>query len=173
MEKYDRKKVEDIQKAVKESVGDDTQISVHVHRQKIGKVPDFVMMFQEVLKIIVMSKDMSASTYRVFVYICSMMSFENYMGVSVETICEDLELSLSSVQRALKQMKKMGVIITLPDQMDKRKNNYILNPLAVWKGKVKSRTEVMRKLTKLDKDLMQLSLFSPVQPDAILLPHKE
>ena len=134
---------------IKRNLNEDMQVSVII-RNKIEKVPDFVMVFQEVAKRIVTSKELSPATYRVLFFIIGIMDFQNYIGICIETIAEDLQLSIPSVKRAMKQLKELNIIISIKDGWDKRKNSYMLNPLAAWKGKVRNRTSVIKKMKNLE-----------------------
>jgi len=126
-------------------------------RKNIPTIPDFVMMFQEVTKRIVVGEGLSLITYRVLFFMLGSMEFQNFIPISIEQMAEDLKVSKPSVKRAMKQLKELNIVISIRDVNDRRYNNYMINPTAAWKGKAKNYISVVKKMKNLQ--IGQLALF--------------
>ena len=61
-------------------------------------------------------------------------------------IMEDINMSRSSVNRAIKQLTDLNIVHVLENPQDRRKHDYYLNPTQSWKGTSKERDTYMRKL---------------------------
>jgi len=134
---------------IRKEVGDDNmQVSVML-RKNIPVIPDFVMIFQEVTKRIVVGEGLSLITYRVLFFMLGSMEFQNFIPISIEQMATDLNVSVPSVKRAMKQLKELNIVISIRDSMDKRFNNYMLNPLTAWKGKARNYLTVVKKMKNL------------------------
>jgi DNA-binding transcriptional ArsR family regulator len=144
-----KKTAESIAEGIQNQLGD-VAVSVIV-RKKIHKTPDFVMFYQEVGKRILEGK-MTLSSSKVFFYLMVTMSFENFIGIDMKTISEKIKMPLRTVTLAMKELKEAGIVMAIKNNFDNRRNDYRLNPLVVWKGKVNSRTK------SLKENPMQISL---------------
>ena len=56
-------------------------------------------------------------------------------------------MPLRTVSQAMKDLKDCGILITIKDNFDKRRNVYRLNPIIAWKGKVRNRIKTMKPIT--------------------------
>jgi DNA-binding transcriptional ArsR family regulator len=95
---------------------------------------------------------MTLSSSKVFFYLMVTMSFENFIGIDMKTISEKIKMPLRTVTLAMKELKEAGIVMAIKNNFDNRRNDYRLNPLVVWKGKVNSRTK------SLKENPMQISL---------------
>ena len=163
MKSLNKSTAENIAEAVKKELNEDMQVSVMI-RGRVPVIPDFVMMFQEVMKRIVVGEGLSLITYRVFCFMVASMEFQNFIGIDIKTMAEDLKVSVPSVDRAMKQLKELNIIISIKDTLDRRRNAYMLNPLAGWKGKARNYVSVVKKMKNLQTP-GQLKLF----PEQILI----
>lgn len=159
VKKLTKNQSENISESIKKEFNEDMIVSVVV-KNKIPTIPDYVQLFQEAIRRIVAGEGMTLITYRVFLFMLGSMQYENFIGINIKTISEDLNVSVPSVSRAMKQLKDLNIIITIKDTMDRRLNCYILNPKAVWKGKAKNYISVVKKMKNL-KNPGQTSLLFP------------
>ncbi len=150
---------ENISKSIQNEVNENMQVSV-LFKSKIPRIPDYTQVFQEALKRIVAGEGMTLITYRVFCYLLGTMQFENFIGINIKTMAEDLNVSEPSIKRAMKQLKELNIVISIKDTMDRRLNCYMLNPKAAWKGKAKNYISVVKKMKNLkDPGQLKLKLF--------------
>lgn len=140
--KIEKKVQEEIAEGIKKQLGSDVAVSISV-RSKIAKTPDFVMLYQEVGKKI-LEGEISLSTFKVFYYLIVNMDFENFVGIDMKTLSEKINMPLRTVTLAMKQLKDAGMIISIKNNWDNRRNDYRLNPIIAWKGKVNSRAKVLK-----------------------------
>jgi DNA-binding MarR family transcriptional regulator len=100
---------------------------------------------------------LSPSANKILMYFLSLTEFENYVGIDQKTLHEDLNISLRSTERGINELVDNGIIIKVKHLSDKRRNDYFINPMSAWKGKIKNRK---RALSILNKELdSQLNLF--------------
>jgi DNA-binding MarR family transcriptional regulator len=150
----DKSKLHNIAQSVKDELGDDTSVSVYI-KKKVPKQSTYVMFYQQVNLELV--KELQPNACKVLLYLMSKTQYDNYIGVNQETIQEELGYaSIRSVQNALKELKKLNIILTMPDLVDKRRNVYFINPYQSWKGKVAKRIEAVKRLIEANGE--QLSL---------------
>jgi Firmicute plasmid replication protein (RepL) len=143
-----KKQAENISESIQRELNEDMQVSI-VIRSKIPTIPDYVQLFQEAIRRIVAGDNMTLITYRVFCFMLGTMQFQNFLGINIKTMAEDLNVSEPSIKRAMKQLKELNIIISIKDTMDRRLNCYMLNPKAAWKGKAKNYIETVKKMKNL------------------------
>lgn len=143
--------------SVKESLDmhENTQVSILI-RKKLPKMPDFVMLFQEVLYKL-MTNDISLSTCKVLLFIMANMEYQNYIGIDLKSISEKIGMPLRSVERAMKELKELNVVLSIKDKFDKRRNVYVINPLTAWKGKAHNRAKAIKAINKNQLDMFNTS----------------
>lgn len=137
-----KKKTENISNGIKNELGDDVIVSV-ILRKKIPKTEDFIMLYQEVGKKI-LEGNILLSTCKVFFYLIMNINFENFIGIDLKSISENIKMPLPTVKVAMKQLKDYGMLISIKDTFDTRRNVYRLNPIVAWKGKVRNRMKTMK-----------------------------
>jgi DNA-binding MarR family transcriptional regulator len=149
-----KSKLENIAQSVRDELGEETSVSVYV-KKKVPKQSTYVMFYQQVNLELV--KELQPNACKVLLYLMSKTQYDNYIGVNQETIQEELGYSsIRSVQNALKELKSLHIILTMPDLDDKRRNVYFINPFQSWKGKVAKRIEAVKRLAEANGE--QLSL---------------
>lgn len=104
---------------------------------------------QDFLKELASRKDVTGEVLRVFLYLNSRLEFENLIQVPQVEIAEDLDLNKQNVNRAIKQLEDLGIIIRGPKVG--RSSSWRLNPQAGWKGKVVHLREAQRQHLELVK----------------------
>jgi Fic family protein len=140
--KIEKKTQQNIISEIKSQLGNDVSVSVMV-KQKIPKTADFVMIYQEIGRKI-LEGDMALSTSKVFFYLVMNMSFENFIGIDMKSISEKIKMPLRTVTQAMKELKECGMLVSIKNNFDARRNDYRLNPVVAWKGKVKNRIKTMK-----------------------------
>lgn len=161
-----KQQAENISAEIKNQLGEDVAVSLHV-KKKIHKTPDFVMFYQEVGKRI-LEGEMKLSSSKVFFYLMVTMSFENFIGIDMKTISEKINMPLRTVTLAMKELKEAGIVMAIKNNFDSRRNDYRLNPIVVWKGKVNSRTKSIKENPMQIK--MQLDPPKEIKPNTEFLP---
>lgn len=139
--------------------GELVQVKVTRNSIKRNKLPDFAMIFQAPLQLC--SKRLKPTTSQLFMFMISVMEYENFLSVDIKYFAEELGMSERSAKNALKELEESGVIKKFPNSRDKRRNDYFINPITVWRGTSEKR---IKTLGNLDKK--QLELFTE-QPEQI------
>lgn len=120
-----------------------SEVSVFV-KKKRPKVETYTMFFQVVNGLLV--KALTPASCKVLLYMISYAQYGNYISKQTEWIAEDLDLSIATVKRAIKQLVDLNIILKVPNPEDRRQNDYYLNPTQSWKGQVKERDKAMKYL---------------------------
>lgn len=82
---------------------------------------------------------LSGSANKIYMYFLSQSGFENYASFDQRTLHENLDMSLSSVEKAIRELTDNGLIIKTDHINDKRRRDYWINPMGAWKGKMAKR----------------------------------
>ena len=90
---------------------------------------------------------LTPSANKVLMYFLSISHFENYVNLDQQTLRDDLNISLSATEKALKELYDNGVILKTKHPTDKRRNDYFINPMSAWKGKILNRKIALNALT--------------------------
>lgn len=137
---------------IREELGDETTVTVSI-KPKISRTEDFVMVYQAVGKKILEDK-MALTTIKVFYYLIMNLEFQNFIGININTLAEKINLSIPSVNRAMKELKDANILLATKDSFDARRNIYRINPLSAWKGKARNRN------VEVKENPNQLTLYS-------------
>lgn len=149
-------KTEKVAESVKENFGAESAITIINGRKFPKGTPDFVFLFQIVSK--ELSKKLTPSACKVLLYMISLMEYSNHIGCDQTTLAEELELSLRSVNGAVKELKDMAVIMQYKDPQCRKRNVYIVNPHSAWKGHIRKRVKFLKEQNK-----NQTSLFDSIK----------
>jgi DNA-binding MarR family transcriptional regulator len=142
-----------------EEVGRDRNLDVQVTnivKLRQGKMPQSMIVLQSFALELAYRKTYSVITFRVLNYFIALSQFENFVSIDIKTISDALEISEPSVKRATKQLVIDNIILKIAHPSDKRRIDYFLNPMAMWKGKTIKRDKF---LNKAKNDKLQLDLF--------------
>ena len=101
---------------------------------------------QDFLKEFAARRDLGNEVLRVFLYLNARLDFENVIQVPQVEIAAELGMQRQNVNRAIKQLEELGVIIRGPKVG--RSSSWRLNPQAGWKGKVVHLREAQRQHLK-------------------------
>ena len=141
-EKTEKQALESIAEKVRKEFGEEMKMNISV-RRKIAKTPDFIMVYQKVGKEVLEGK-LSMSALKVFFYLLMSMEFENFIGINLNSLAEAIKMPLITVKVAMRHLKEAGMIMSIKDNFDARRNVYRLNPIVAWKGKVNNRTRAIK-----------------------------
>ena len=76
-------------------VGKDNNMEVdvvNIVKQRQGKMPDSLFVLQTFASDMARRKNYTTATFRVLMYFFALSQYENFVGIDVKTISEDLEL---------------------------------------------------------------------------------
>lgn len=130
-----------------------SQVAVILKNGTIPNAPDYIMMWQAIGTLI--SKNCSSSTIHVLWSFMNLTQYGNHVGIDQQTLAENTNLGLRTIQKAIHDLKEGNIIIPYNDVQDRRRNVYIINPVVAWKGKLTTMKQTVKKLkeNKLQLDL--------------------
>lgn len=94
----------------------------------------FFMSNQDAAEAIAKDPDMTRHAFRVFMYLCSRLDFENYIQVPQVEIAEELGMGKDKVSKAITLLASKQIVMRGPKLG--RSSAFRLNPNYGWKGKV-------------------------------------
>ncbi len=100
---------------------------------------------QHFLRELAERQDVTGETFRVFIYLNSRLDFENLFMVPQQEIADDLKMKRQNVNRAIRKLEDLGIILRGPKVG--RSSAWRLNPNAGWKGKI---AHLKREIKRLD-----------------------
>jgi hypothetical protein len=101
-------------------------------RNPYGK--GWIMNSQEALEILAKDKEIKGESYRVLLFICARLDFENWIQISQVEIANELKMHRQQVSKAMKILEAKEIILRGPEVG--RSYAFRLNPYFGWKGKV-------------------------------------
>jgi len=113
-------------------------INVSRDRPKFKNEP-FTLLFQASTKII--SRNITPVTAKMLIHLCSIVDYNNYIPQGKKEMANELGYSIRQVERALKELVEMKVLLKSEHPQDARMVMFHINPLQSWKGNVKERTK--------------------------------
>ena len=113
------------------------------HRQLREQVKyyyeDKIMIFQKMLMKAL--KDLNGMEMKVFLYLLSLMDFENYIHISQKDIGKELDMHVVNVNKAIKGLREKGYVEIIKKGSE---NYYRISPEIAWKGSEKSHFKVLK-----------------------------
>lgn len=134
----------------------ETKVTISKQKKRIPLPPN-VMVFQAFAYL--SATKLKASTNRILMLLFAQSAYENYIGMDIKTIAEELKISERSVINGLNELEVNNIIIKFKHPSDKRRHDYFINPTASWKGNSFTRKKTIDSIVKTDHD--QLELFPP------------
>jgi DNA-binding MarR family transcriptional regulator len=114
---------------------------------------------------------LSPSANKILMYFLSISEFENYVGMDQKTLHEELNISMRSTERGINELVESGIIIKVKHLSDKRRNDYFINPMQAWKGKIMNRKIKLNEMNITSPN--QLHLFGEGYEDNLERESKE
>jgi len=102
------------------------------------------------------STKLNASANRILMYFFSKSAYENYVGIDVKTLMEELNVSKPTVVNALKDLEYSNILIKFQNVHDKRRHDYFINPISAWKGKSYVRKKAIANIKSENPDQLEL-----------------
>jgi len=162
MDKYSKERLEEVtNEVVKQGhlgeLNKEKEVNVQISVQKGRKapLPPNIMVMQKFAYL--SATQLKPASTRVLMLFFAMAGYENYVGMDVKTIQEELGIkSKMTIVSALKELQENNIIIKIENVTDRRRNDYFINPLSAWKGNSNTRKKMHRNLAIHTN---QLSLF--------------
>jgi predicted transcriptional regulator len=142
-----------------EELGRESNIIIQANtiiKTKKSNMPAFVFVVQQFAKVFSERINLNASTYRIFFHFMALMEYENFISVDIETISENLSLSPRTVIRGIKDLEDLNIVKKTLHINDKRRHEYFINPIAVWKGNSNSRSKSIKKAQENNSKSLEL-----------------
>lgn len=121
-----------------------TKVNISTGRNYIKNEDDFIMLFQKITEQAI--KNLKPATAKIMLYMLCKLNWSNQIGIDQLTMAEECLISLPSVQRAIKELLDLHIIISIPDPQDKRRHIYLINPHQAWKGQEHRRKKAIKTL---------------------------
>ncbi len=140
----------------------EVKVSVHVQRDapKLKGEP-FTMLFQKLG--VLTAKNIQPITAKLLLYLCSVVEYGNQVNKGPEQLGLELGFSRRQVERGLKELVDLKIVIKEKNPTDSRMVSIYLNPYQSWKGTVLDRK---KKLAGYN-DPRQLEMFPEEQPNIL------
>ena len=141
-------------KRLQQESGEEIQVNVFV-KAKSTKTSNFVMFYQQVNYELIML--LKPNTCKLLLYFMAKCKYDNLIETHQLTMMEDLGYtSLDTIQKGLKELKKLNIILSVKDAQDRRRKVYFLNPYQSWKGEAANRKNYVAQQNKIDPQQLQL-----------------
>lgn len=128
-------------------------VAVLQQKAKNGFSDGWVAMSQSAILEIAKSKDLGADALRVFLALASYLDFDNLIQVSQVELGHAVNMRRQNVQRAIKRLVDMEIMIEGPRSGVHR--TYRLNPQYGWKGSAKSHRKALDERRKATQEAAQ------------------
>ncbi len=152
--------MQEVHKSVSEITGPGNEINIF-NGPKRTPLPPNIMVMQTFA--FLSATKLKPSTNQVLMLFFSKTAYENFIGMDVKTISEELKITERSVISALNELVENNIIIRVQSVSDKRRNDYFINPMAAWKGNAYSRKKSLTKIEETNPN--QLSIFGMIEKD--------
>ena len=133
----------------------ETNVTIRTAPKRISLPPN-MMVFQAAAYLC--STKLNASTNRILMFFFAKSAYENYIGIDIKTLMDELSMSKPTVINALKDLEVNNIIIKYQNINDNRRHDYFINPITAWKGNSYTWDKQKKKLAGSNPD--QLELFS-------------
>jgi predicted transcriptional regulator len=157
---------------VKNAVEDDnkgkhvleTTVNIRTSVKRIPLPPN-VIVFQKFAYLA--ATKLLPSSNQILMLFFSHSAYENYVGMDVKTISEQLNVHERTVIRALKELVEYNVILKLKTIGDARRHDYFINPVAAWKGNSFARKNAIKKIEESNPNQLKMFGESESKPKTI------
>jgi len=162
MKKQDVKKIKEISEYVEVGIrelGDEENIRIDattIFKERRQNMPQSVFVLQNFARKFSSEITLSSSTNRIFWHFISLMEYENLIKVDIQTIGENLKMHKTTVMKGVQELVNLNIVIKFSSKQDKRRNEYSVNPLTMWKGKSENRRKAIKKFEKNNATILEL-----------------
>lgn len=141
-----------------------TEITVNIREEKKKiPLPPSIIVFQAAA--FLCSTKLTASANRILMFFFSKSVYENFIGIDVLTLSEELKIGKLTVIKGLQELEEANIIIKIQNTQDRRRHDYFINPIAAWKGNSFTRNVQINKMKETKESHAQLNLFNII-PEA-------
>lgn len=124
---------------VNAKTGETGQAFLVIKGKKYPRGMDFMTMFATGWHDLATWRDekgrgLTGTEWRVFASLMSRLDFENIIEVAQARLAETLGIAQPNVSQAMGRLAAAGFIVTEPDEKDRRRTRYWLNPALGWRG---------------------------------------
>lgn len=171
-----RKVVNEVYNIVNKSVDGSrpNEITVNIREEnKKLPLPPSIIVFQAAA--FLCSTRLTASANRILMFFFSKSAYENFIGIDVLTLSEELKLGKLTVIKGLQELEEANIIIKIQNTQDRRRHDYFINPIAAWKGNSFTRNVQINKMKEKKELKAQLNIFNlpPEQEKKAIKPSKD
>ena len=135
----------------------ETKVTIRTAPKRISLPPN-MMVFQAAAYLC--ATKLNASTNRILMFFFAKSGYENFIGVDVKTLCEELGMSKPTVCKGLETLEENNVLIKYQNIHDRRRHDYFINPVSAWKGNSYTRDKKLKVMESANTK--QLELFGEV-----------
>jgi len=125
-------------------------------KAKKSNMPPFVFVVQQFAKVFSERVTLKSSTYRIFFHFIALMEYENFISVDIQTISENLNINIRTLIRGLKDLEDLNIVKKTLRINDKRRHEYYINPVHIWKGNANARNKAIKKQTEKNSKSLEL-----------------
>lgn len=119
----------------------------------------FTILFQVANSLLI--GDMPYIDCKVVLYLMAISQYGNVIDRTIKEMAEEMKIKDSNyVQKSLKRLTELKIVLSSKHPQDSRRHVYMLNPKQSWKGSVKDR---LKSISSLDPK--QLILFPEGEPE--------
>lgn len=156
-----------VEKALEDShEAEQLKINVHIQRDKIKLLRNkWLFLFQDTE--FLLARCLKPSACKVIMFFRAACKYENRVEYDIKTIGEVLGLTRQSVSIAIKELEDKGIILTIKDPLDSRRNTYVINPETSWKGKLKELKAIQQVFNDDGKFIEFRKVHNPNQMDLL------
>jgi hypothetical protein len=130
-----------------------TTVTIRNAPQRV-KLPDNIMVFQTFA--FLASRKLLPCSNKILMWFFAGVAYENYIGVDVQTLVEDLNMSKKTIITGLKELEDNNIIIKFKNGRDRRRHDYLINPTAAWRGHSTSRDAYIKKINFEDSKQLKM-----------------
>lgn len=146
-----------VNKAVDGSRPNEITVNIREEKKKLP-LPPSIIVFQAAA--FLCSTKLTASANRILMFFFSKSVYENFIGIDVLTLSEELNVSKLTIINGLQELEKANIIIKIENAQDRRRHDYFINPIAAWKGNSFARSVQINKMKETKESQAQLNLFN-------------
>jgi hypothetical protein len=132
----------------------ETNVMIRTAPKRISLPPSLIV-FQAAAYLC--ATKLNASTNRILMFFFAKSAYENYIGIDIKTLMEELNMSKPTVVNGLKDLESNNILIKFQNVNDNRRHDYFINPITAWKGNSFTRDKKIKQITK--ENPKQLNLF--------------
>jgi DNA-binding MarR family transcriptional regulator len=112
-----------------------TSVNVFVKKENSAKFEsEYLMVFQDFLKMAAQYRFTNKATYQLLIAIMGYAKYGNGFSLDISDMSNATGHNEKTIRRAIKELLETQILSVYKNINDKRRNDYYINPNAVWKG---------------------------------------